>query len=564
MPTHFTTARATIKRKVIAMFSVLLIAMSVVSYLTIDRLTTIGAKAVDIQQNVLPSMLVIGTLADLSERYRLLQAELVFVVAPAEFTRINQEMMETDKQVSTLLTQLTAQADGAETTVVGDLKENWISLAKSGQDLAKLSQDNEDTLLGKLYRTDAAKQFEALRLDLKKLSAFTIASGTDAAARSVHVVDNAKWILGLTVGTAMAVAIVTLAFILLSVVRPISKMAEMMAQLATHHLDIDMSNAKRNDEIGQMIKSLIVFRDSIIETDRLHAARVTDQETRAKRIESSARISHDFSRNIETALRRLTDAADSLNLTADSLSTHARLGAGQAERVASAAELASSNVNSVVGATEQIAMSIREITAQATTSSMVAAEAVMEAGQTLTIVSELTQAASRIGAVVNVIDDIADQTHLLALNATIEAARAGEAGRGFAVVAAEVRALATETGRATEEISTQVSMMQQATERAAQAIGRIDRTIGHINDVSTAIVTFIEEQQSATAEIARNVQAAARGTNEVSQNVASLTDVTSRTGVSSGQVLEAVKTLSEQTETLRRDVDRYLAAVAAG
>lgn len=554
--------RTSIKRKVVAMFSVLLLAMSVVSFFTVDRLATISAKAVDIQRNVLPSMLVIGTLADLSERYRLLQAELVFVVAPAELARIEQEMADTDKKVSSLLAEFADGADGTEPAQIADLTANWHAMTKSGRALVKLSQDNEDTLLGKLFRTESAQQFDALRLDLQQLTEATIASGTDAVGRSVRAVDDAKWRLGLTVGVTMLIAIVTLLFILRGVVRPITITADLMQQLAGHQLDIDVSGASRSDEIGRMMRALLVFRDSIIETDNLHAAQIADQEARSHRIESSTRISRDFSRSIETTLHLLTNAAESLNRTADNLSNDARLGAGQARKVATAAERASNNVNSVAGATEQIAASIREMTVQATISSTVAAEAVKEASQTLLIVSDLTQAASRIGAVVNVIDGIAEQTHLLALNATIEAARAGDAGKGFAVVAAEVRVLAGETGRATEEISAQVAMVRSAAEKAVDAIGRIDKTIGRINEVSGAIVSFIAEQQSTTTEIARNVQEAARGTDEVSQNIASLTDVTGKTGTSSSHVLAAVQTLSEQTVTLRRDVDRYLASVA--
>jgi len=554
--------KTSIRSKVTGMFVVLLLAMGALTYLTFARLSAINLQAINIRQSVLPMTQLLGKLSDATEHYRLLQAEHVFVVAPADMDRIESDMAATDKSVAELITGLTPLIGNDSQATLADFKAGWNDFSKSGQSLAKMSRDNDDTFVTKLYRGDAAKQFERLRADVLRLTTANIASGDQAAATSVDITTSTQWALGLTVLAAVIICLIAMLFISRAVIRPIIATAHLMQQLAAQSLDITIIGAERRDEIGMMMKALIIFRDSIMESNRLHAARQADQEAKAKRVERSTQLSQDFSLGIDAALAELTTAASGLGRTADDLSSHARLGASQAQRVASAAESASTNVGTVASATEQLAASIREINQRATQSSQVAAEAVREAAQTLTIVGSLTQAAERIGTVIRVIKDIADQTHLLALNATIEAARAGEAGRGFAVVAAEVRSLAGETGRATEEIATQVSGMQSAAQHAAQAIGRIDRTISRVSDVSASIASVIEEQDAATNEIARNVQAAARGTSDVSDNILALNEVTSKTGSSSAEVLAAVELLTNQARRLRHDVDAYLDDVA--
>ncbi len=561
------TSKITIRHKVTVLFALLMLAMGAVTYLTFDRLSAIKLEAVNIRASVLPTTQILGKLGDATERYRLLQAEHVFVVAPADMDRIEHDMAATDEEVRRLLEQLalligdSARENARES--LADFKAGWDDFTKSGQTLSKLSRDNDDTFVTKLYRTDAAKQFERLRADVQHLTGANIESGDRAAAASVEITGNTQWALGMTVLVALSICLLAVFFIARAVIRPIVLTARLMEQLATQNHDIAIDGSHRQDEIGMMMRALLVFRDGIAEADRLHRARQADHEARTARIERATRLNEDFSREIDAALAELSSAASGLARTADGLSSDAKLGASQAERVANAAEHASANVGTVATATEQLAASIREITQQASQSSQVAAEAVHEAAQTLTIVSGLTQAAERIGNIIRVIKDIADQTHLLALNATIEAARAGDAGRGFAVVAAEVRSLASGTSQATEEIAAQVTTMQSAARQAASAIGRIDQTIGRISDVSTSIASVIEEQDAATNEIARNVQEAARGTADMSENILTLNKVTGRTGNSSVDVLAAVDMLTGQTQRLRRDVDTYLTAMAA-
>jgi methyl-accepting chemotaxis protein len=250
-----------------------------------------------------------------------------------------------------------------------------------------------------------------------------------------------------------------------------------------------------------------------------------------------------------------------LRNTSGGMSNNADLASKQAGAVAAASDNASENVQTVAAAAEELSSSIQEITRQVTQSSAIAGQAVTEAGETMATMRSLSEAAQKIGEVVRLIKDIAARTNLLALNATIEAARAGEAGKGFTVVASEVKNLATQTARATEEIAAQVASMQETAGNAAGAIDRIDKTIGRMNEISTSIAAAMEEQGAATQEIARNVQQAARGTSEVSSNITGLNQVVEDTGAAAVDVLTAADRLNEQAKTLRERVATFLSEV---
>ena len=286
-------------------------------------------------------------------------------------------------------------------------------------------------------------------------------------------------------------------------------------------------------------------------------------EERMKRQQEIDRLTTEFEEVAKTALEAVSASADQMNGTAHEMSANADQTNKQATAVAAASEEASVNVQTVASASEELASSIGEIGRQVTESVGIANEAASEAERTNVTVNGLNDAAQKIGEVVDLINDIASQTNLLALNATIEAARAGEAGKGFAVVASEVKNLATQTAKATEEIGGQITRMQEETKGAVGAIHNISRTIGKINEVSTAISSAVEEQGAATGEISRNVQQAAAGTQEVSSNITGVTQAAGETGHAANEVLNAAQQLREQSDTLRGSVERFLAEVKA-
>jgi methyl-accepting chemotaxis protein len=313
-----------------------------------------------------------------------------------------------------------------------------------------------------------------------------------------------------------------------------------------------------------MAGAVQVFKDNMIEADRLRAEQAASDARMAERRRAEMmKLADEFERAVGAIVKTVSTASTELEASAGTLTSTANKGQEMATAVAAASEEASTNVQSVASATEELSSSVNEISRQVQQSARIANDAVDQARTTTERVSELSKAATRIGDVVELINTIAGQTNLLALNATIEAARAGEAGRGFAVVASEVKALAEQTAKATGEIGQQVSGIQAATGESVDAITAISTTIAKLSEISSTIAAAVEEQGAATQEISRNVQQAALGTQQVSSNVAAVQRGAVETGSASSQVLGAAQSLSGESIHLKDEVDRFLSTVRA-
>ncbi|MGY4304238.1 methyl-accepting chemotaxis protein [Bradyrhizobium sp. USDA 4369] len=348
-----------------------------------------------------------------------------------------------------------------------------------------------------------------------------------------------------------------------NILRRIKRLQQAMQLLSSGDLDTEIQASKQHDEIGAMVDTLQVFRENMVRARTLAAEQDRENAAKAERAtRMEARIA-EFEAMVRSALANLQSSATAMQTTAQSMSQTADQSNSLVNAVAAAAEETSVNVQTVSAGTEQLSSSIAEIGRQVVTSAQIAKKAVEEAGATDSTMQGLADNASRVSVVVDLIQAIASQTNLLALNATIEAARAGEAGRGFAVVAQEVKSLASQTAKATDEIRTQIAGMQQVASTAVSAIRNIGETIAEIDNVTTAIAAAVEEQGTATREIARNIQQAASGTSEVSNNITGVSSASAQAGTSANEVLSASEALRREADTLRAEVDAFLTNIRA-
>ncbi|WP_420970212.1 methyl-accepting chemotaxis protein [Bradyrhizobium sp. B120] len=348
------------------------------------------------------------------------------------------------------------------------------------------------------------------------------------------------------------------------VAKPIRVVVAMLQQLADGHHDIAVHGTDRRDEVGDVAKTALVFKDNGLAKVRMEREqKEIEARAAAQRRTDMLQLADGFERAVGEIVETVASASTELEASATTLTSTAERSQNLATTVAAASEEATTNVQSVASATEELSSSVNEISRQVQESARMAGDAVNQARATNDRVGELSKAAARIGDVVELINTIAGQTNLLALNATIEAARAGEAGRGFAVVASEVKALAEQTAKATGEIGQQVSGIQAATEDSVTAIRAIGSTIERLSEISSAIAAAIEEQGAATQEISRNVQQAAQGTQQVSANITDVQHGANETGSASTQVLSAAQSLSGDSSRLKLEVGKFLNAVRA-
>jgi methyl-accepting chemotaxis protein len=340
---------------------------------------------------------------------------------------------------------------------------------------------------------------------------------------------------------------------------PLVNMTESMETLADGNLDVEINGLNRKDEIGNMASALQIFKENAIKAERLHEEqRLQEERAEEEKRKTMNQLADAFEQEVGGVISTVSSAATEMEATAESMAGVADQASDKAQTVDQAAQEASGNVSAVASASEELATSISEINSQVLKSTQVAGEAKDKANETSERVQELVSAVDRIGVVVTLISDIAEQTNLLALNATIEAARAGEAGKGFAVVASEVKNLASETAKATEEISTQINGIQSATRESEQAIQDILEVINRIDGISNTVAAAVEEQGAATNEISRNVQQASQATNQVTQNITEVTQAASETGQSAGMVWDAAGELSKQANVLSDTVNGFL------
>ena len=430
--------------------------------------------------------------------------------------------------------------------------------------IAQLSDQGNFTEASRVEGSEADSEFRSINEafdNLKQLQADVAKSEYEKASQQFS--DDTRFEIGL-IAAAVVLGGGLALLIMKSITGPLSGIISVMKELERGNLSVAVGGVDRRDEIGDVARAVEVFKAGLAETEALKAQQARQAaEAEAQRKASMRKMADDFEHAVGSIIRGVASAATQLQASAQTLTGTANGTVGQSNLVAAASEEVSVNIQTVAAAAEELSASVNEINRQLSKAQEITESAVGTAKDTRDEMGYLSASAKQIVAIVSLINDIAEQTNLLALNATIEAARAGENGKGFAVVASEVKALATQTAKATKDIETQILDMQEKTERSVDSMAKISDVIGSINHVSTTIGSAVEEQSATTQEIARNVQQAALGASEVSSQMVLITNGAQTTSTEVDQVLGAAQELSRQSEHLNAEVEKFLRTVRA-
>jgi len=554
----------TIRSKVILAFATVLTVTALLGFFSINRLSSVNDGAVVVSGNYLVASNALGAFQYNTTRYRQMQASAYMSTTPEAKAK---EVAKRRTQLESAQKQWAIYAPtvdkGLETELAGKIQPLWNDYLAMDEKFEELSNGHAPGAAATFYTTEMSAAFnkfnEAVQTDLD----YQMDMGRKEAGKIAETYASSRTLISAALGFAALLCVAMGWLIVSGVSTPIRGMTGAMSRLAQHDLTTEIVGVGRKDEVGQMASAVQVFKTSMIETDRLKAEQEEAQRVTAARSALVDQLTRAFDTKVQGVVQTVASQASQMQSSAQSMSATAEESTKQAGAVAAASEESAANVQTVASAAEELSSSIAEISRQVSHSSQIAATAVTEAAKANEMVQGLLSASQKIGEIVALINEIADQTNLLALNATIEAARAGEAGKGFAVVAAEVKNLATQTSRATEEIGAQITSVQGATQNAVGAIASIGKTIGEIDQISAAIAAAVEEQGAATQEIARNVEEAAKGTQEVSSNIGGVTEAANSTGAVANQVLASARSLTEQSGELRNLVQTFLTEVKA-
>ncbi len=544
-----------IRLKVILAFAVVLCCTIGLGVFSLVRLEGVNAAAAEISANALPTTRVLGELSYHTMRFRQLEATYALTVDPAAKAQEAASMQRVAGDAEKALRDFEPSATTSEERSLNDqMKRGWQAYLAMDRKFLAIS---DPVSAAELYRGEMRTLFNKFQDASQAAVAFNANEAKDGVDLGAALGSSARsWILVVLGLTALLCAAIGWSMIS-AISKPIGAMTGAMLRLAENDLDVQVYGAERGDEIGSMAKALEVFKSNAIERARLTAEQKA-QEERASQVKHDALVgmAEAIERETTIALENIGARTSAMAATAEEMNGSASRTGASAGGAAAAATQALANAQTVASAAEELAASIREIGSQVGQSSTVVGRAVEAGSDTRRTIEALNEKVERIGAVADMIGEIAAKTNLLALNATIEAARAGDAGKGFAVVASEVKALATQTARSTEEISRHIAEVRSATEASVSSVVRIEQTITEINSIAGSIAAAVEEQGAATAEIARNVTDTAAGVNEMTRRINEVSAEAEKTGGQADKVLNDTKALNRAVVELKHSVTR--------
>ncbi|WP_371999196.1 methyl-accepting chemotaxis protein (plasmid) [Tistrella mobilis] len=549
---------------IVILMSAVTAAISVVSYrglvVCIDATTRVEEAGME----VLDGTLVTKAISDIR------RAEYRLAADPRELNAATAEIEESVLRFRELMDDMTHHAEPGDLPRIALIEQHFAAYIGEVHHALEVARRHEGREI------DAAQQAVVEEVERGRATAHALSDEVahlveEIEARAHAVADEARTLGTETeteiVATAIAGTLIGLAagflIAIATIARPLQRTVRRLNGLAADDLDAEVQGTDRRDEIGDVARAMLIFRDNAQERRRLLEAEAAQVAARERRAAEVAQLIRDFDREVAEMLAVMSSSAVELEATAQLLSSTSEETSRQASTVGTAAEQASANVQAVAAATEELTATVSEVARQMETARSVASDASDEVERVKALGGELDRAGNDIAAVIALIEEIASRTNLLALNATIEAARAGEAGKGFAVVASEVKGLATQTGRATGDIRSRVEHMHGSIGAALDAVGRMAEVVHRVQGMSGAVSAAVQQQSAATAEIGRNADQAARGTQDVTDTIGGVSMAAEATASGSAQVLSTARTLSERSTRLRSTVDGFLRAVAA-